>query len=563
MARITRFRLVAAIAVVLCLLVAPLVIFSGVSPVGTTLADYLGGRASSATCSGSLQAGTVIGMAATSDDDGYWVANNEGLVVACGDAQNFGSLTSIPNSPIVGIDATPNRGGYYLVASDGGVFTFGDAVFQGSTGALRLNKPVVGMAVDARSGGYWLVASDGGIFSFNAPFYGSTGSITLNKPIVGMAPDVGTGGYWLVASDGGIFSFNAPFYGSMGAVTLNKPIVGMAPDVATGGYWLVAADGGIFSFGAPFFGSTGAIVLSRPIYGMEANGNGTGYRFVASDGGIFDFGSSTFFGSAVAGVTTLPATAPTTTSTSTAPPTTPTTPTPTPTPTPTTTPTTAPPAVGTVSVSFVPSSALGCGQPATPGCLEYIAVNGSGWAPNRTYDLTIKGPNLNGITTGSTATTNSQGVISSASGDNGTACYVCITTTNASTSDPPTPGLYSITMDGVTGSLDYAPPKTITLWSIDYPVNPCNAGGVCDFPIQMIATGYPPDTRFPVSVTWNGTVINNEFLTTDDTGSVSLALVATTPASTGGTATVTFGGVSASETLGTVQTAPMRRAAGI
>ena len=48
---------------------------------------------------------------------------------------------------------------------------------------------------------------------------------------------------------------------------------------------------------------------------MEANGTGTGYRFVASDGGIFDFGSSTFFGSAVAGVTTLPATAPTTTTT--------------------------------------------------------------------------------------------------------------------------------------------------------------------------------------------------------------------------------------------------------
>jgi hypothetical protein len=58
--RITRIRLVAAIAVVLCLLIAPLVIFSGVSPVGTTLADYLGGRASSATCSGSLQAGTGL-----------------------------------------------------------------------------------------------------------------------------------------------------------------------------------------------------------------------------------------------------------------------------------------------------------------------------------------------------------------------------------------------------------------------------------------------------------------------------------------------------------------------
>ena len=92
-----------------------------------------------------------------------------------GDAQSFGGLTSPPNNPIVGIAATPDGGGYYLVASDGGVFTFGDAVYQGSTGAIRLNKPVVGMAVDPSTGGYWLVASDGGIFSFNAPFRAQRG----------------------------------------------------------------------------------------------------------------------------------------------------------------------------------------------------------------------------------------------------------------------------------------------------------------------------------------------------------------------------------------------------
>ena len=76
------------------------------------------------------------------------------------------------------------------------------------------------------------MASDGGIFSFGAPYQGSTGAMTLNKPIVGMAADAATGGYWLVASDGGIFSFNAPYDGSTGAMTLNKPIVGMAADPA-------------------------------------------------------------------------------------------------------------------------------------------------------------------------------------------------------------------------------------------------------------------------------------------------------------------------------------------
>jgi ribosomal protein L24E len=165
-------------------------------------------HASSSTCDGTFPAGTVVGMAATSDDGGYWIANSQGLVVACGDASNHGGVNGAPNRPIVGIAATPDGGGYDLVASDGGIFTFGDAAFHGSTGALELNKPVVGMAT-APGGGYWLVASDGGIFAFgSAQFYGSTGALHLNKPVVGMATAPG-GGYWLVASDGGIFAFGS------------------------------------------------------------------------------------------------------------------------------------------------------------------------------------------------------------------------------------------------------------------------------------------------------------------------------------------------------------------
>lgn len=259
--------------------------------------------ASKAPCSGYLPSGSVVGAATTPDDGGYWIVNNAGYVVDCGDAVSYGSLRVPPNKPIVGIAASRDGRGYYLVASDGGVFAFGDAVFRGSTGALVLNKPVVGIGVDPSTGGYWLVASDGGVFSFGAPFRGSTGSLKLNKPVVGMAASSAGTGYWLVASDGGVFAFHVPFRGSMGSVRLNKPVVGMAVDAATTGYWLVASDGGIFSFGAPFFGSTGDLSLNKPVVGMEAPGAGTGYRFVASDGGIFTFGSSRFFGSAVSPLT--------------------------------------------------------------------------------------------------------------------------------------------------------------------------------------------------------------------------------------------------------------------
>lgn len=272
----------------------------GTLPVGP---GYAAGTGPAQSCT-QLPSGTVVGMVATTDNNGYWIANSAGLVDACGDASTtYGELTSAPSSPIMGITASSDAQGYWLVAANGAVYAFGDAQYYGALNKLPANEqpgvPVVGLAADQAGTGYWEVTSEGDVYSFgSAQFQGSTGNITLNKPIVGMALDPKTGGYWLDASDGGIFAFHAPFKGSMGRTPLNMPAVGMAPDLATGGYWLVAADGGIFSFDAPFYGSTSGLHLAKPIVGMEAAANGSGYRVVASDGGVFDFGSSPFEGSA-------------------------------------------------------------------------------------------------------------------------------------------------------------------------------------------------------------------------------------------------------------------------
>jgi hypothetical protein len=84
--------------------------------------------------------------------------------------------------------ATPSGHGYRLVGSDGGIFNIGDATFDGSTGAMVLNKPIVGMVSSASGMGYWLVAADGGIFNFgDAPFFGSAGATPLGAPIVGVS----------------------------------------------------------------------------------------------------------------------------------------------------------------------------------------------------------------------------------------------------------------------------------------------------------------------------------------------------------------------------------------
>jgi len=242
--------------------------------------------------------GPVVGMAATPDGTGYWLANAAGGVSEHGSATSYGSLAGRPlNAPITHIVGTPDGKGYWLVASDGGTFAFGDAGYYGSMGGRHLNAPVVDIAPTADGRGYWLVASDGGIFAFgDAAFRGSMGGVPLAKPVVGITPDGTTGGYWEVATDGGIFAFGAPYLGSTGSLALNRPVNGMAPTATDRGYLLVASDGGTFAFGdAAFHGSTGGLPLNAPIVGLAADSASGGYWLVAADGGIFAFGAP-FYG---------------------------------------------------------------------------------------------------------------------------------------------------------------------------------------------------------------------------------------------------------------------------
>jgi hypothetical protein len=240
-----------------------------------------------------------VGIAPSSDGNGYWIAKTDGGVFSYGDAAFHGSAGGSPiNQPAIAISATGDGGGYYLAATDGGVFSYGDAAFHGSMGGTTINAPVVGVARDTSSGGYWLAAADGGVFTFgDAQFSGSMGGQMLNAPVVGIAAAPG-GGYWLVAADGGVFSFGgAAFYGSTGGTQLNAPVVGIAATPTGHGYWLVAADGGVFAFGdAQFFGSMGGQALVAPVTGIAARPQGDGYWLVARDGGVFSFGAAQFFG---------------------------------------------------------------------------------------------------------------------------------------------------------------------------------------------------------------------------------------------------------------------------
>jgi len=136
-----------------------------------------------------VRVSNIVGIAAHGDD-GYWLVGANGALYAFGSATYKGGANLLSlNANIVGIASDPGSEGYWLVGSDGGVFGYGSASnkYFGSMGGQHINKPIVGIEATQDGEGYWLVASDGGIFSFgDAHFEGSTGAVTLNKPVVGI-----------------------------------------------------------------------------------------------------------------------------------------------------------------------------------------------------------------------------------------------------------------------------------------------------------------------------------------------------------------------------------------
>jgi hypothetical protein len=218
-----------------------------------------------------------------------------GGVLTFGDAQNYGSPTTMLSTEITGMGSTPDGQGYWLVGADGGVFAYGDAQFFGSTGAMPLAGPVVAIAPTPDGKGYWLAALDGGVFAFgDAGFYGSMGASRLAQPIVDIAATPDGKGYWLVAGDGGVFSFgDATFHGSTGAMHLAAGVTGMAVTPDGGGYWLVAGDGGVFAFGdASFLGSLAGKPIPAGIVGIAVTPDGAGYWMAGNDGTVYTFGDA-------------------------------------------------------------------------------------------------------------------------------------------------------------------------------------------------------------------------------------------------------------------------------
>ena len=239
---------------------------------------------------------------------GYREVASDGGVFAFGSDGFFGSVPDTPVAAnvrdVVGIAATSTNDGYWLTGRDGGVFAFGDAPFLGSlTGSTPTAPNITGIASDPAATGYWLVGADGGVFAFGgAPFLGSLpANQVVAHDIVGIAATPDGKGYWLVGADGAVYPFgDAQSLGSAAGQPLFGPITGIAATTGSSqGYWLVGADGGTFAFGAaPFEGSTGGQVQATPVVGIAPTPDGKGYWLAKADGTAFTFGDATGLGTA-------------------------------------------------------------------------------------------------------------------------------------------------------------------------------------------------------------------------------------------------------------------------
>jgi Domain of unknown function (DUF1906) len=188
----------------------------------------------------------IIGLARTSDSEGYWMATSSGQVYGYGDAAKEAAVK--PVNPVVGIAANPDGKGYWLVTAHGNVYNAGIS-FHGSPAASRIAvSNVVGIAATTDGKGYWLVTSSGKVYA-----YGNAAKEPAVKPanaVTGIVTNPAGKGYWLITAHGNIYNAGSSWYGSPAGSRISiTNVAGLAPTSTGKGYWLVTSAGKIYPYG--------------------------------------------------------------------------------------------------------------------------------------------------------------------------------------------------------------------------------------------------------------------------------------------------------------------------
>jgi hypothetical protein len=202
--------------------------------------------------------GTVAGIAARSNADGYWLAKRSGAILAFGAARRLGRYKGM--GTVVDIASAPQGQGFWTVTASGRVKAFGNVEHYGQSTS---NARIVGIAPTPSGAGYWLATKRGRIFEFGNA--GNFGDLTSTNPsLVDIEPSP-TQGFWLVTRGGRVTAFGgARFDGDARAADLRSPIVALTSTPGGSGYWLIDRRGKAREYGSARSRSSTSATVPRP-----------------------------------------------------------------------------------------------------------------------------------------------------------------------------------------------------------------------------------------------------------------------------------------------------------
>jgi hypothetical protein len=201
--------------------------------------------------------------------------------------------TAPPSSPVVGMAATADHRGYWLAERNGAVLAFGDAR---TTAPAAPGPPTVGIAADPITGGFYTVTVTGAVHAFNAPALHSGPLPDGAGPAVGIAAAGASGaGVWVATANGNVFPTGpVPAVRTPAGVS---HVTGITGTPSGKGYWLVTTAGAVRAAGdAAALGT--APSEGSPAVGLVAAPDGHGALLIRSDGTVQPLGDAVYLGDA-------------------------------------------------------------------------------------------------------------------------------------------------------------------------------------------------------------------------------------------------------------------------
>ena len=240
------------------------------------------------------------------NNDGYWLLDAAGNVLAYGKAPDLGGLPTVYGLMdwAVGIASTQTGNGYWVATLDGKVYPFGDAgegvIDHGpfeddwAVGIVSANGP--------GAGSYRLVTARGRTLPSSAALNNTTttGPLFDDAPALGAVANRTGDGYWIFNGNGRVAAFgqNAGFYGDPRASKLPHTIVALAPAHFGTGYWLLADDGAVYTYGSAKYLGNGQPGDPNGFFtAMLPSATGDGYRLATYQGRVHGFGDAVDYGS--------------------------------------------------------------------------------------------------------------------------------------------------------------------------------------------------------------------------------------------------------------------------